>query len=294
MEEKKKSFSEIAEGILAFQRIEATPEGIERRAKINLYKKEITQKLFDFEKDDFRKIYFLEDEKNRLEEEYHHSRNLQKRDNATLCEMKIKEVINHQKFYMDRVGEDNYAAMKKIIEEGVITENDTSAAISHEEVLPNDKTGIAENHEPEEIIEPLPEGFAQITYSSQISKEKLRSDFMLLSTEKNPRNNKPFMEEKDIEELLDKNFAIFGLEKPNGKYFPINLKQTQKYILRTFMYYIFYKYEIIHKQNKEKYARFLVHNFELFKTETPKTLATNIRNRDMVNFVKLRASNKNS
>lgn len=60
------------------------------------------------------------------------------------------------------------------------------------------------------------------------------------------------------------------------------------------MYYIFYKYEIIHKQNKQKYARFLVHNFELFKTETPKTLATNIRNRDMVNFVKLRPKNKNS
>lgn len=293
MEEKKKSFSEITEGILAIQRIEATPAGKERRTKINFYKQEIANKLSEFNNDS-RRVYFLEQEKNRLEEEHLHSRIQWKSDNATLSKMKLQEVINrYLKFYMDRVGEDNYVAMKKIIEEGVITKNDTSAAISHEEVLSTDKTEVAENHEPEEITEPLPEGFAQITYSTQISKEKLRGDFMLLSTEKNPLNNKPFMEEKVIDELLDKNFAIFGLEKPNGKYFPINLLETQKYILRTFMYYIFYKYEIIHKKNKQKYARFLVHNFELFKTETPEILATNIRNIDMVNFVKLRPRNKN-
>lgn len=293
MEEKKKSFSETAEGILANLRIEATPEGKERRAKVNLYKKEIENRLSEFSNDS-RKIYFLKQEKNRVEEEHLHFRIQRKSDNATLSKMKLQEVINEcLKFYKDRVGEDNYAGMKKIIEESVITEND-SAAISQEKVLSTDKMEVAENHEPEELTEPLPEGFAQITYSTQISKEKLRSDFMLLSTEKNPVNNKPFMEEKDIEELLDNNFAIFGLEKPNGKYFPINLIANQKYILRTFMYYIFYKYEIIHKQNKQKYASFLVHNFELFKTETPKILATNIRNRDMVNFVKLRPKNKNS
>lgn len=276
MEEKKKSFSEIAEGILAFQRIEATPEGIERRAKINLYKKEITQKLFDFEKDDFRKIYFLEDEKNRLEEEYHHSRNLQKRDNATLCEMKIKEVINHLKFYMDRVGEDNYAAMKKIIEEGVITENDTSAAISYEEVLPNDKTGIAENHEPEEIIEPLPEGFTQFTYSASVKQEHLFNDFQLLNNTINPVTHKPFMEIGKIKALLKKNFQVFK-SKPIDDYFELSLEEDQKYIMRNFMYQIYKKYKRFGSNKKTDYASFLINNFELFLNAKPKTLSKNMR-----------------
>jgi hypothetical protein len=123
------------------------------------------------------------------------------------------------------------------------------------------------------IFPELPENFAQI--ECEAKKEKIEKIFMVLCSEKNPVNKRPFMEREAVEELLRKNFTVFGCQ-PTGRYFPINLNGNQKVLLRYFMYEVYQKLEINLVGTKYKYVNFLIHNFEIFKNDNPATLSKNM------------------
>lgn len=113
----------------------------------------------------------------------------------------------------------------------------------------------------EETNPELPLGFQKIKTST--TEENIRSYFMILSKEVYEKNGKPYMEVKDVEDLIKKNFLVFD-DKPTGKYFDINLDYSRRARLRYFVYQFYLKYEY-NSQNKIRYAYFLIHNFKYFK-----------------------------
>jgi hypothetical protein len=136
------------------------------------------------------------------------------------------------------------------------------------------KTESEDIKENEDKITPLPQGFMQITCKAD--KEQILDYFMILSKERNKSNMKPYMDAKDIKGLVEKNFIAFKC-KPTGRYFPINLNLKQKGMMRDFITQFYKKYED-NIQVKEKYACFLIHNFEIFKDDKLESLVSNMGN----------------
>ena len=127
-----------------------------------------------------------------------------------------------------------------------------------------------------EIAKPeiqLPVNFEQIICEG--SEQEIIDDFMLLASIKNKLNDECYMKKEDVEEFVKKNFSIFKTP-PTGKYFEINLLPKQKTILKHFIYQFTVKYNQKLRVPKEKYALLLINNFESFKDEDPKNLASNI------------------
>ena len=119
----------------------------------------------------------------------------------------------------------------------------------------------------------LPAGFTQIKCDA--TKEQVSFFFSKLATETNPINGKAYMKQNDIDELIEKNFLLFG-KNPSGKYFDINLTLRQKGLLRCFVFEFYEKYEASRIGTKMKYVNFLRWNFELFKNDDPATLNGNM------------------
>jgi hypothetical protein len=124
-----------------------------------------------------------------------------------------------------------------------------------------------------EIIPELPPGFEQI--KCEATEKEILNYFMILSKEENSLNKEYFMDEKDVEEFVKKNFFIFNCI-PTGKYFSINLLPNQKRILIYFMFTFYLKYDRKVANTKIKYVNLLINNFELFKSDKPKSLLSNM------------------
>ena len=120
---------------------------------------------------------------------------------------------------------------------------------------------------------PLPEGFKKI--KCYASKEQIIAYFSILSQELNPSNNKPYMCQNDVDELVRNNFVVFK-DNPTGKIFELNLSKRQKGVLRYFVYQFFLKYEMDQISNKMKYVHFLIWNFTLFNDDNPANLNKNM------------------
>lgn len=137
------------------------------------------------------------------------------------------------------------------------TETDTSPSLKND--IPESAQKIDGD------IPALPQDFEQIT--NLATRQEILDFFLILAKDKNEVNDKPYMEEKEIIELCEKNFSAFNC-KPTGKYFDINLTQKQKVRLRYFIYQFFSKYEGEQHKNKILYARLIVNNFNNFKNTT--------------------------
>jgi hypothetical protein len=134
---------------------------------------------------------------------------------------------------------------------------------------------IVEEVVPEIIEEPpeLPGGFAQI--ECEASKEQILNYFMILTKEKNPLNGEPYMDDKDVEEFVKKNFSVSECA-PTGKYFPVNLLPGQNKTLIYFIYQFYLKYDRKLANTKMKYVMLLIYNFSQFKNAKPKSLCSNM------------------
>jgi hypothetical protein len=121
----------------------------------------------------------------------------------------------------------------------------------------------------------LPAGFTQIKCAA--TKEQVTFFFSNLAKENNPANGKPYMKQSDVDELIEKNFLIFG-KVPSCKYFNINLTQRQKGVLKCFILEFYEKYELEQIGTKMKYVDFLIWNFELFKNDDRINLNKNMNN----------------
>ena len=253
---KKNNFSEMVGNILLNEAIENSPAGIERRKKVNLWLEEFEKKRLEFG-DDFSELdkYLLSEKGKFYEKKIFASRKKNFEDAAFFQEV-IKTIDGLRKEYQEHP---NNIAGQNIKKDGGEEAIETSYPVT--------PTLTEVKSSPDEIFLPLPENFSQITYTASISKDELLSDFMILNTEKNPINDKPFMEEQDVVELLNKTFTIFGCIPTSGKYFSINLLEGQRYILPNFIHKIYTKYELQSRGNKKKYALFIKSNFELYKDD---------------------------
>jgi hypothetical protein len=131
-----------------------------------------------------------------------------------------------------------------------------------------------DNSKHEELtIHPLPDGFCQISCSA--SKDEILNYFMILTKEKNSSNGEQFMSEEDVLELVENNFKIFN-KTPTGKVFKINIKHRQKSTLTHFVYQFYEKYAAIDGYSKKDYVNFLLWNFINYKSDNPKSLASNM------------------
>ena len=119
----------------------------------------------------------------------------------------------------------------------------------------------------------LPDGFCQISCSA--SKEEILNYFMILTKEKNSRNNESYMSEEDVLELVENNFKVFN-KSSTGRVFKINIGHRQKSILTYFVYQFYYKYAAIEGYSKKDYVNFLLWSFINYKSDNPKSLASNM------------------
>jgi hypothetical protein len=119
----------------------------------------------------------------------------------------------------------------------------------------------------------LPSNFEQITCEG--SEQEILNDFMLLATTKNRINGEYYMSENDVIEFVKKNFSVCN-STPTGKYFEINLLPKQKTNLIYLIYQFTVKYNRKFGVPKSKYAMLLINNFESFRNDNPKTLASNM------------------
>ena len=119
----------------------------------------------------------------------------------------------------------------------------------------------------------LPDGFCQISCSA--SKEEILNYFMILTKEKNSRNNESYMSEEDVLELVENNFKVFN-KSSTGRVFEINIGHRQKSILTYFVYQFYYKYAAIEGYSKKDYVNFLLWSFINYKSDNPKSLASNM------------------
>ena len=120
---------------------------------------------------------------------------------------------------------------------------------------------------------PLPAGFSQIDCSA--TKEEILSFFLILTKEKNNRNNEPFMISEDVTELVENNFKVFG-ESSTGRVFDINLLYRQKSTFTTFVYRFYEKYAAFDGYKKKDYANFLIWNFTNYKNDKRSSLESNM------------------
>lgn len=159
-----------------------------------------------------------------------------------------------------------------------IVSNNTEPKIlknkQHLETVSTSNENVVEKTIPESIepISELPTGFKQIECDA--TKPEILSYFMILAKEKNNLNEKVYMSEKDVEEFVKKNFAIFN-STTIGIYFSLNLFEKQKVRLRDFIYQFYSKYDKS-STDKRKYVMLLINNFKLFKLDKPDTLSSNM------------------
>ena len=98
---------------------------------------------------------------------------------------------------------------------------------------------------------------------------------MILTKEKNSRNNESYMSEEDVLELVENNFKVFN-KSSTGRVFKINIGHRQKSILTYFVYQFYYKYAAIEGYSKKDYVNFLLWSFINYKSDNPKSLASNM------------------
>ena len=120
---------------------------------------------------------------------------------------------------------------------------------------------------------PLPEGFSQIDCSA--TKEEILAFFLILTKEKNNRNNEPFMISEDVTDLVENNFKVFG-ESSTGRVFDINLLYRQKKSFTTFVYQFYDKYAALDGYKKMDYSNFLIWNFTNYKDDKRSSLESNM------------------
>ena len=244
---------------------------ISRQRKRNTYIDTLVEKLSPLE-DDLPKInQFFDSEIKKIKKEIFITKEKGGNQELKLAEDKLDFAFKFNIYYLKRFkDEEKVEMMNKEVETGN-TNFDS-------------KISTPENIQENEFESQPPNSFEQINYSALISKEELLSDFMLLSTGMNPKNNEPIMEEKEVHELLEKNFKAFGKVTTIHKYFSINLLEGQKYILPNFIFKIYHKYEKRLRGNKEKYALFIKNNFELYKDDDLESLTDIIRYQEPTKF----------
>jgi len=90
--------------------------------------------------------------------------------------------------------------------------------------------------------------------------------FMALAREKNDTLDMYYMEESEVLEFVKNTFSVFR-KNPTKKYFPINLRTSQKGRLRFFMTEFCNLYGSKTSNEIKKYALVLKHSFEIFKDD---------------------------
>lgn len=131
----------------------------------------------------------------------------------------------------------------------------------------DDQSGVSEN-----VAYELPENFLQIDCNAD--QKAILEYFMRLASRKNELNNKPYMSEEDVTELLHNNFKVFKC-KPKHRYYEINLTKRQKGRLR-YLVYEFYEKYATNSRDKVMFGYFLINNFELFKDDPIHSILKNM------------------
>ena len=125
------------------------------------------------------------------------------------------------------------------------------------------------------------------------SKEEVRSFFMKLAVFKNELNNKPYLPEKEVEQLLAQGFEDYSKEEIQHRLLDLNLTNKQFAIMYTFIYQFYSKSENNRAGTKKKYAYFLKDNFTNFNHLDIDTLYSSIRlNNQLQNSIDLLKKNK--
>jgi len=138
-------------------------------------------------------------------------------------------------------------------------------------------SGLSERSEVTDVTDneadiELPDKFRQI--NCKATKSQIINFFMILAKTNNELFGIPYMKEEDVMELVEKNFKIFCC-KPYNKFFPINLTVNQKIRLRHFIQDFYNRYSYNSKE-KERYAYFLIHNFDIFRNDKLNVLKSNM------------------
>jgi hypothetical protein len=129
----------------------------------------------------------------------------------------------------------------------------------------------------------------------KLSKEEVKNFFYKLSVYKNELDNKPYLSEVDVEQLLAQAFEDFTDKKVNHRLLNLNFNKRQLAIFYTFIYQFYSKNENNRAGTKKKYAYFLKENFVNFKQVDIDTLYSSIRlNNELENSVDLLKKSKSS
>jgi hypothetical protein len=76
-------------------------------------------------------------------------------------------------------------------------------------------------------------------------------------------------------ELVENNFKVFN-KSSTGRVFEINIGLRQKSILTYFVYQFYGKYAARDGYSKKDYVNFLLWSFINYKSDNPKSLASNV------------------
>jgi len=244
------------------------------KQELQKYLSKLKSKLIELNDNIEAKYFFLVKEKGLYEEKFIEAKAERLGFERKLYRKIIDELIQP---YLMRF-ENELKSLKNIPK----SQKDTNTSISSKPLIIENNLNVKniQKNELEEnivLVQPnlnvkLPSEFKQITCHA--SKEQILKYFMILSKENNKSNLIPYMNEQDIKELVEKNFAVFNCP-PTNKYFPINLNGKQKEILMDFIKQFYESYEP-NIQIKEKYVYFLIHNFELFKNNKFSSLRSNL------------------
>lgn len=109
------------------------------------------------------------------------------------------------------------------------------------------------------------------------SKKEILFFFMALAREKNDSLNMYYMEESDVEKFVKNTFSNFKCNPIKNKYFPINLRTSQKGRLRFLMAEFCNRYGSKSPNEIKKYAAVLKHSFEIFKDDNLQSLINNMQ-----------------
>ena len=143
-----------------------------------------------------------------------------------------------------------------------------------------------ETVESEVSNEVLPEGFEQIELVDTVTANDVEQYFNQLSTSLNEFNDQKYMESKNVQKLIHKNFSVFK-QVPKAGHIDLNLSERQKGRLMDFVYQFYLKYGSQRSKSKMEYVNFLIWNFELFKDDNPESLnkRMNASNRPKIRIV---------
>jgi hypothetical protein len=268
LEKSSKVAEDIHELFEKFMKLGILNEEIKRK-DLKAYFYKIKNKAIEFN-DDAKMLVFLLSEKNKNNDKIIQAK-IEKNDlDRKYCESLLKIIIDP---YIEDTKSrillrETVPGLKGIkAPEKSLNDEYENRKIQNDALIP-DKT--SENQDSsssgKEISIKLPDEFQQI--KCKANKNEIIDFFMRLANKKNEIYNKPYLEEAEVMKLLDKNFKIFN-QTPIGLYFPLNLTRRQKGRLSLFMYQFYNRYSY-NLQDKDRYAYFLIHNFELFKDDSLK------------------------